>query len=145
VRNRSGKASGRLPATCSILAVSWVIAILLTACGGKPQVSDDLPPPATYEVRGLVRTIKEQSIGRTQLSIHHEAMPDFVGIKGEVEGMKPMTMPFTVAESVDLEGIVPGTKILFHLTVDWSAPEPALITAIEILPPDSALQLESPD
>lgn len=92
-----------------------------------------------------MRTVKEQSIGRTQISVHHEEMPDFVGIRGEVEGMKSMTMPFTVAESVDLEGIEPGTKILFRLTVDWSASEPALITAIETLPPDTALQLGAQD
>lgn len=141
--NRPRGASQRLPSTRAILVCSWVLATLLTACGGKSQPGDDLPPPATYEVRGLVRTIKEQSIGSTQLSIHHEAMPDFVGIKGQVEGMKSMTMPFTVAESVDLDGITPGTKILFQLTVDWSAPEPALITAIEVLPPESTLQLES--
>ena len=128
----------------SIPLVAWVV--LLASCGEQSQVSDDgLPPPATYEVRGLVRHVKQQSIGGTQLSIRHEAMPDFIGINGQVEGMKSMTMPFTVAESVDLEGIAPGTKILFHLTVDWSAPEPALITAIEILVPDSALQLESPN
>ena len=122
--------------------VAWVV--LLASCGEQSRVTDDdLPPPATYEVRGQVRNVKEQSIGRTQLSIHHEALPDFVGIHGEVESMKSMTMPFTVAEAVDLEGIAPGTKILFQLTVDWSAPEPALITGIEKLPPDSALEFES--
>lgn len=125
--------------SCSLVALTT----LLAACGGQTQVSDDdLPPPAAYEVRGLVRQVKEQSIGRTQLSIHHEAMPEFVGIQGEVEGMKSMTMPFTVAETVDLEGVAPGTKVLFQLTVDWSAPEPALITGIEVLPEDFELQLE---
>ena len=128
--------------SCSLVALP----MLLAACGGQSRVSDDdLPPPATYKIRGLVRQVKEQSIGSTQLSILHEAMPEFVGIKGEVEGMKSMTMPFTVAESVDLEGITPGTKIAFQLTVDWSAPEPALITGIEVLPPDSELQLGSSD
>ena len=102
----------------------------------------DLPAPAEYQVRGLVRQVKPQSIGSTQLSIHHEAIPDFVGIRGDVEGMKSMTMPFTVAESVDLEGIGPGTKLQFRLTVDWTAPEPALITAIEVLPAETPLQLD---
>ena len=130
----------------AILASLSALVVLLTSCGEQSQVSNDqLPPPATYEVRGLVRKIKQQSIGRTQVSIHHEAIPEFVGIKGQVEGMKSMTMPFTVAESVDLEGIAPGTKIVFELTVDWSAPEPALITGIEVLPPDSELQLQSLD
>lgn len=135
------KSSSRGTSSFSLVAA----VILLAACGGQSHVSNDLPPPATYEVRGLVRQVKEQSIGRTQLSIHHEAMPGFVGIKGVVEGMKSMTMPFTVAASVDLEGIAPGTKILFELTVDWSAPEPALITKIEVLPQDFELRLGSSD
>ena len=78
--------------------------------------------------------------------IHHVIeFFDFVGITGEVEGMDSMTMPFTVAESVDLEGIETGTKIRFRLTVDWSAPEPALITGNEKLPPDTPLELGMTD
>lgn len=132
--------SGRM-LTASLAAVVF----LFSGCGGSSEVTDDLPAAATYEVKGLVRAVKEQSIGRTQLSIQHEAIPEFVGITGKTEGMDSMIMPFTVAEAVDLEGIETGTKIRFRLTVDWSAPEPALITGIEVLPAEEPLALGSSD
>ena len=131
----------RLPVWKGSVAFCFTVwTILLSACGQK-TADQAVAPPAEYEVRGVVRQIKEKSIGSTQLSIHHEAIPDFVGIQGDVVGMKSMTMPFTVAESVELQDISPGMKIAFQLTVDWSAPEPALITRIEVLPADTDLDL----
>jgi Cu/Ag efflux protein CusF len=130
---------------CSGTTRLWAVGLLLlaggfAACDSQPTgTRDETPPPASYQLRGIVRQVDLGSIGRTQLSIHHEAIPDFVGLTGEVEGMKAMTMPFTAAESVDLTGVEPGSKISFELTVDWSAPEPALITKLQVLPPDTQL------
>ena len=124
----------------AVVCCFMVWTILLSACG-QETADQALAPPAEYQVRGVVRQIKEQSIGSTQLSIHHEAIPDFVGIQGDVVGMKSMTMPFTVAESVEWRDISPGMKIAFQLTVDWTAPEPALITRIEVLPTETELDL----
>jgi len=109
------------------------------ACGGSSDLPADAPAPATYEVRGVIRQVREVGDNKTQLFIHHEAVPEFVGIQGDVVGMKSMTMPFTVAESVDLTGIEPGSKVHFELAVDWSLSEPGVITAIETLPEDTVL------
>ena len=112
-------------------------------CGGSATPEPEAPPPANYEVRGVVRQIREVAEGKTQLSILHEAIPDFVGIKGDVVGMKSMTMPFTVAESVDLTGIEPGARVRFELSVDWDRTDPALITSLGLLPPNTVLGFES--
>ena len=85
-------------------------------------------------MRGVVRQIRQVGDGKTQLSILHEAIPDFVGINGDVVGMKSMTMPFTVADSVDLTDIEPGSRVQIELSVDWNRSEPGLILSIEFLP-----------
>jgi len=99
----------------------------------------------TYEVRGVVRQIRQPGDGKTQLSVLHEAIPDFVGINGDVVGMKSMTMPFTVADSVDLTGIEPGSRVRFEPSVDWDRTEPGLIITIAHLPDDAVLSFEIAD
>jgi Cu/Ag efflux protein CusF len=89
----------------------------------------------------VVRQVRELPDGRSQLSVHHEEIADFVSINGEVIGMKSMTMPFSVAESVDLTGVQAGSKISFALSVDWSRTEPALIESLEILTEEAVLEL----
>ena len=108
-----------------------VAAILTAACQGAPSSSKVVMPSQTYEVKGRVRQIEHQG-KRTQLIIHHETIPEFVDNDGQIVGMEAMTMPFTVAENVDLGGIGVGSEILFELTVDWSAAEPGLITNLEL-------------
>ena len=97
--------------------------------------------PTSYAVRGVVRQIRELGDGKTQLSVLHEAIDEFVGITGEVVGMKSMTMPFTVEDGVDLTGIEPGSKVRFELSVDWDRAEPGLISAVEPLPQDTVLDI----
>ena len=79
------------------------------------------------------------------LSVEHESIPDFVGIRGDVEGMESMTMSFVVADDIDLAGIDQGTKISFELTVDWSASVPGQVTTIRILPTETQLSFEASD
>lgn len=119
---------------------------LWMACGSPPEPPEVVnPEPATYSVRGVIRQVRPALDGKTQLSILHEAIPDFVGITGEVVGMKSMTMPFTVADDVDLTGFEPGSRVQIQLSVDWDRAEPGLITAIETLPEDVLLSFESLD
>lgn len=124
---------------------SLFLGCLLTAiglaCTGEPQPPTEAPEPKTYTVRGVVRQVRELPDGRSQLSVHHEEIADFVSINGEVIGMKSMTMPFSVAESVDLTGVQAGSKISFALSVDWSRTEPALIESLEILTEEAVLEL----
>jgi len=117
--------------------------LALTACGDNTGRSQS-PPTRTYEVRGIVRQIQLGTEGHSRITIHHEAIPDFVGIDGQQQVMKAMTMPFAVAESVDLTGLAPGTMIRFELTVDWNAAEPGRITSLEPLPADTVLDFENP-
>jgi Cu/Ag efflux protein CusF len=123
-----------------------LVALLLAVpigCGQPPDASAPTPPASAYQLRGVVRRISAPAAARTEIWIHHEAVPDFTGIDGEVTTMAVMTMPFLVAESVDISGIAPGTKLAFELTVDWQAPEPAQITAVEILPAETELSFEN--
>lgn len=129
-------------------AVTWGLLFALSslwqACGSPSDSEVEGPDPAVYTVRGVVRQIRQVGDGKTQLSILHEAIPDFVGIKGDVVGMKSMTMPFTVADSVDLTDIEPGSRVEIELSVDWQRIEPALITTIEFLTEDVDLSFEAP-
>ena len=120
----------------------FALALLWQGCGSPPEPATTSPGPQLYSVRGVVRQIRPEIDGKTQLSILHEAIPDFVGINGEVVGMKSMTMPFTVADTVDLSAVEPGARIMIALSVDWDRPEPGLITAIEFLPADVVLDFE---
>ena len=130
-------------------AVTWLVLFALSslwqACGGPADSGAEGPDPAVYNVRGVIRQIRQVGDGKTQLSILHEAIPDFVGIKGDVVGMKSMTMAFTVADSVDLTDIELGSRLKIELSVDWHRTEPGLITAIELLPEDAVLSFEEPD
>lgn len=118
-------------------------ALAVAGCGGSGEGTEEGPPPRTYELRGVIRQISETADGDTRLWIHHETVPDFVGLDGKVEPMKAMIMPFTVSDTLDVSDLAPATKIAFELTVDWSAAEPGLITAIEILPEGTVLAFES--
>lgn len=110
-------------------------AVLLAAagCAGKAA------PGRDYTVRGQVRQIPDPATPGSGLYIGHEAIDDWVGRNGEVEGMDPMTMPFEVADGVSIEGIQPGDVIEFTLHVDWEADTPVEITRLRELPPDTNL------
>ena len=128
-------------------ALVWVavVGVLLagTGCGGPKDSADETPPPRSYQLRGTVRQISDPGAANAQVWIHHEAVPDFVGIDGKVQPMQAMTMPFSVSDPLDISSLTPGTKVAFELTVNWSAGEPGLITAIETLPEDTVLAFET--
>ncbi len=130
-------------------AITWLVLLVLSsswqACGGSSESEVESPPPAVYAARGVIRQIRQVGDGKTQISILHEAIPDFIGIDGDVVGMKSMTMPFTVANTVHLTGFEPGSRVRFELAVDWHRRDPALITSIETLPDDVLLSFEAPD
>ena len=118
--------------------LGMLVMALQIGCADAPA-DVEYPPAQTYEVRGVVRQIRTLPDERFELSIHHEAIPEFVTIQGEVQPMEAMTMPFLTADSLDLEGLAAGSIVRFALEVDWSATEPALITVIERLPDDTEL------
>ena len=112
-----------------------VLVALLAGCGSEPI--EQWPPVEVYSVRGEVASLPAS--GRPTLGIRHEAIPEFVGITGEVEPMAPMTMQFAVVDGVDLAAIAIGSKIAFELEVDWSADERARVIALTALPPETEL------
>jgi len=115
--------------------------VLINNCGGTEAPESDVPP-RSYEMRGMVRQISTPEAEERQIWIHHEAISEFVDIRGNSAPMDAMTMPFHLVESVDLAGIEPGSKVNFRLDVDWSASVPARISSLEILPVETQLSFE---
>jgi len=123
-------------ATLVTLAIAFV-----GGCGGAEK-QEPTALPRSYEMRGMVRRISEPGVEERQIWIHHEAIADFVDIRGDSAPMDAMTMPFHLAESVDLKDIDPGDKVSFRLDVDWSASVPARIGHLEVLPVETPLSFE---
>ncbi len=90
----------------------------------------------------MVRQISPPEAEERQIWIHHEAIADFVDIRGNTVPMDAMTMPFHIAESVDLTQVEPGDKVSFRLDMDWSASVPARIGFLEVLPGETRLGFE---
>jgi Cu/Ag efflux protein CusF len=109
------------------------VLLLAAGCAGKGGSGRD------YTVRGQVRQIPDPATPGSGLYLSHEAIDDWAGRSGKVEGMDPMTMPFEVADGVSLEGIEPTDVIEFTLHVDWEADTPVEITHIRELPPGTKL------
>lgn len=111
------------------------VAVLLLAAGcAAPGGSG-----RDYTVRGQVRQLPDPATPGSGLYISHEAIDEWAGRSGEVEGMDPMIMPFEVADGVSLEGIEVADVIEFTLHVDWEADVPVEITRLRELPRDTKL------
>ena len=139
----------RLDRCAAVVAASCLLtaSLALVACGGgdeSPTATDDGAEAAAaadgvYRSRGEVVALPDPAKPGSQLSIHHEAIPDFASYEGEVVGMSPMTMPFPTAPSLDLAGLEVGDPVAFTLEVRWDGSPPYQITAIEKLPADTEL------
>ncbi|HEX9940872.1 MAG TPA: copper-binding protein [Thermoanaerobaculia bacterium] len=120
----------REPALKRYLALACAAALLLAAgCGRQPKGHD-------YNVRAMVVQPPDP---RTGLYLYHEAIDDWAGREGKVEGMDPMAMPFPVAKGVPLDGIQANDKVEVTLHVDWDADTPVEITRVRELPQDTQL------
>jgi len=94
-----------------------------------------------YTVRGEIQEVPDPEDPLSGLYIRHEAVDDFVGMDGEIQGMDSMTMPFPAAEDLTFEGIEPGDKIEFTLEVSYDADPILQVTEIRKLPDDTELKL----
>ncbi len=121
-------------ATVSLCALS--LAVFSAGCDRattppQPIASESESSAATnsntrsYSVRGQVVLVPVPANPATELQIHHEHIPDFVGWDGKlhinsdgVPGMKSMTMPFPVEDPSVLAGVGPGDRVKFTLNVD---------------------------
>jgi len=130
--------------TGTAIAVTAITVATVGACGGgEPGIGAGTGATArTYQVRGVLIALPDPATGAGQLRVRHEAIPDLVGASGEVEGMPAMTMPFPVAEALDLAGFAAGDAVRLDLRIDWDAARPVEVTAIEKLPAGTTLTLD---
>jgi len=136
---------GRRAALRSTGLVVALASVLLAglACGGTAR--EDEGPVQAYTVRGEVVAVPGGGGPTDQLRIHHEAVPDFIGIDGDVVGMAPMTMPFPTADSVDVASLAPGDKVEFTFEVRWGGSPAYQISKLHKLPPDTQLTFRKVD
>lgn len=105
----------------------------------EPEVSEAVEAE-TYTVRGEIVDLPDPEDPTSGFFVYHEAIDEFRGIDGEVVGMSSMTMPFPLADDVDLEGLGRGDKVEFDLYVDWDGDPATLVTRVEKLPADTILE-----
>ena len=117
-------------AACAALA-------LALSCREAPAPGGAPSPARRYSVRGEV-----VAVDAAQLSIRHEAIPDFVDRSGTAVGMGAMVMPFPVAKGVSLAGLAPGDKIRFRFVMDWERNRME-IDEVEELPRETRLEHEA--
>ncbi len=132
-------------ATAGIRRFAHVFAV--TAAIGTASCSKPAEAPAvtveSYAMRGEI--VRLPAAGTREMVIRHEAVPDFRDEAGKVVGMEAMTMPFTLARGVEIEGLAPGDKVAFTLEMRWRDPrEIARISRIERLPAGAVLFWEKP-
>jgi Cu/Ag efflux protein CusF len=118
---------------------------LLSACRDPDAAAGSGSAAETvrrYTVRGEV--VQPPAAGRSpaQLTVRHEAIPDFVDRSGQRVGMAPMTMaldlaPGAAASARDLRA---GDKVELVLAVDWTRPM-SRIESVRRLPGGAVLQV----
>lgn len=96
-----------------------------------------------YTVRGVVKELPEAGKPASQLKIHHEEIPTFIGFDGQLVGMKEMTMPFPLAPGVSLQGVAVGDTVEFVFEV-FRAGKRYHLTKITTLPAETELKLKAP-
>jgi hypothetical protein len=112
---------------------------LLLACSGGG--SDK--PDGHYHARGMVVALS-QDAGDRQLSIHHEALPNFADRDNQRTTMKSMIMVFGLDPRIAADAQV-GDKVAFDFDVRWSKRPVLSITKLSKLPANTALVLSAAD
>jgi hypothetical protein len=121
----------------------------LVLLGGCPQSPAPATPsvslparPAdqTYTVRAEVVELPSSKPG-SQFRAHHEAIDNFVGRSGKVEGMSAMVMDFPPAPGVDVSSLRIGDKVELSFSVWWIDGVPEwFATKVVKLPPETKLE-----
>jgi hypothetical protein len=112
--------------------------LVLSSCRGGEAPAPAPRPGDRYTVRGELVRLPAPGTTPREISIRHEAIPDFRTAGGAVSAMPPMVMPFDVAPSVPLDGLAPGDKVRFRFVMDWKG-NASEIESIEKLPAETAL------
>lgn len=126
------------------LLAAGLLALGAGACSPAPEEAEPASEPdQVYSVRGEVMGLPQGPGELRQIRVRHESVPDFVDSGGEVVGMASMTMPFPVAESVDVDDLEAGDKIEMTFEVRWNEGSPLRVVEVEELPADTALDFET--
>ena len=126
----------------STLAVALLAAAAVIGAGACRKQEHLAPADATYSTRGQVIEVPKVEGG--ELSVHHEAVPDFRDAEGKPSHMDSMSMPFAVARDVPLAGIAPGDKVAMTFEVRWDSEPTLRVVKLEELPENTALNLGGP-
>ena len=118
--------------------LALAVALSGTACRQEALA----PADATYSTRGQVIEVPKVEGG--ELSVHHEAVPDFRDRDGKPEHMESMSMPFAVAPEVSLAGVAPGDKVEMTFEVRWDSQPTLRVVKLQELPESTALDLGGP-
>ena len=146
-----------------LFAAFMVVFSLLAACGGSDKQTEPSTstthhtppaktPDATYTVRGEIVMLPVEGDKRTELKIHHEAIPTWKNKNGKVHtdkdgkeiGMMSMTMDFPPAKGVDLSKLKRGDKVAVTFSVWWGHSPTWLAMKVEKLPDDTKLDFGTP-
>lgn len=127
--------------TLAALTAGVGLSLVMTACSGSPETDADAPKAQSYESRGIVRQLAAPP--GQEMQIHHEAIPTFVDMDGEVVGMGSMSMPFPVADTELPADLQAGDKVSFTFEVSWTGSPPMRLLSLEKLPADTVLSFET--
>jgi Cu/Ag efflux protein CusF len=117
----------------------WIALALAAGLGlaaGCGKHKGGAPAGARYTARAQIEAID----GR-ELTLHHEAIPDFVNAFGEKVTMESMAMPFAAEAGVALDGLAPGDLVEVRFHPDWNQTPSLRIDALTVLPPGTKLAL----
>jgi hypothetical protein len=117
------------------ILILLITAIMALGCGPKTGTGE-----RNYTVRAQV--VQPPEAG-TDLYLYHEAIDDWMGRDGKIEGMDTMAMPFPVAEGVSLEGIRANDKVEVKVRVNWDSDRPVEVTEIRKLPPNTTIEFRA--
>lgn len=123
-----------------LLPLIVLITTCLVACDRGPEKTDD--GADVYRVRAIVRQLPVADQPGSELHLQHEEIPSFRNVAGERVGMNSMTMPFPVADDVDMSSVEIGDRIEVDLKVDWDGSPPVEILSIDELSPGTVLDFE---
>ncbi|CAG0981922.1 hypothetical protein PHYC_01812 [Phycisphaerales bacterium] len=128
-----------MPRCFAVLVLVLLGLLIPSGCGRKAPAAAD----QTYTVRGVVEDLPGP---KAALSVHHEAIPNFVGRDGRVTGMREMIMEFPdVAPKVSLDALRVGDPIEMTLEIRWNSDPRMLVTSLKKLPVDAKLNLTPPE
>ena len=117
------------------LALWLVVLFSLSGCFSRP-------PADVYNSRGSVIRAERAADGTGRVTLLHEAIADFKGRDGKVQGMAVMAMTFGAETHVPVEALEPRDKIAFRFEVHWNTPLPLRLIEVRELDPQTPLKLD---